>query len=435
MSESAFAAIKELASQNQFLSGGFLLMAGGFLMNWARKIPVAVKAAALRRFTTTVDVSSRDPAFWWVQKWLADQSFAKRSGALSASSKHDDDSGPQLCNPGSEGPPRPRILFTPAPGGHWLKYENRWLHVYRDRKEPGGGKVERFDMFQETLTLRLYSRDRSIARRLFEEARDHALPPEDKRATVFGVSYSDWQQVARSVLREHPTVVLAEGIMEDVLADVDEFRKSEAWYRDRGLPYHRGYLLHGEPGNGKTSLIASVAAHLRFNVAVLSLGNDQLDESKLRRLFSQLPSRTILVIEDVDRDLSAASNDGQVETHNNKLTFSAILNLLDGIGTPEGRILFMTTNHRDRLDPAMIRPGRVDREYELRNASEDQARRLFLRFFPGCDDRAVEFSAIVGDQEVSMASIQGHLLKHRDNSEKAAQAAWELVCENAEARS
>ena len=85
------------------------------------------------------------------------------------------------------------------------------------------------------------------------------------------------------------------------------------------------------------------------------------------------------------------------------MTFSGFLNALDGVASGEERIIFMTTNHVEKLDPALIRPGRVDLMEHIDDASPEQARRLFERFFGDSD------SADLSDGE--MAKLSNHLGK------------------------
>lgn len=113
------------------------------------------------------------------------------------------------------------------------------------------------------------------------------------------------------------------------------------------------------------------------------------------------------------------------------MTFSGFLNALDGVASSEERIVFMTTNHLDRLDAALIRPGRVDVLQMIDNASPSQARRLFCQFYSEPDveggvspDYSRDLESL-GDQlasildakrsegvVVSMASLQGHFIRH-----------------------
>jgi mitochondrial chaperone BCS1 len=104
-----------------------------------------------------------------------------------------------------------------------------------------------------------------------------------------------------------------------------------------------------------------------------------------------------------------------------------LLNALDGVSSREGRVLFLTTNHPERLDPALIRPGRVDRKVELGHATPDQARRLFVWFYRDSglstaelSREAERFASQVPANQFCMAAIQEHLLRHRRNPEAAA---------------
>src|SRR5262249_29490124 len=87
----------------------------------------------------------------------------------------------------------------------------------------------------------------------------------------------------------------------------------------------------------------------------------------------------------------------------------------------EGRILFLTTNHPERLDPALVRPGRVDRSFHLGNTTSGQARRLFAWFYGGgAHDAeiarlAIAFAGRISEGRVPMAAIQEHLLRYRDD--------------------
>lgn len=111
------------------------------------------------------------------------------------------------------------------------------------------------------------------------------------------------------------------------------------------------------------------------------------------------------------------------------VTFSGLLNSLDGVTSSEERIIFMTTNHRERLDPALIRPGRVDMKVLIDNASESQARQMFLRFFPGDESLADEFVKRIDlrTNKVSPAQLQGHFVIYRDNAPAAIDNAQSLI--------
>ncbi len=165
-----------------------------------------------------------------------------------------------------------------------------------------------------------------------------------------------------------------------------------------GIPYRRGYLLHGPPGSGKSSFIQALAGALNYDICVLNLSERGLADDKLIHLLSNTPERSFVLIEDVDAAFNKrvqTSADG----YQSSVTFSGFLNALDGVASGEERIIFMTTNHPERLDPALIRPGRVDLSVLINDASPKQVRRLFERFY-GRDETS-EVPVVVGAQEGS----------------------------------
>jgi len=105
------------------------------------------------------------------------------------------------------------------------------------------------------------------------------------------------------------------------------------------------------------------------------------------------------------------------------VSFSGLLNALDGVRSQEGRILFMTTNHREKLDPALLRPGRTDFHAKLDNASHNQMVNLFKRFNDiALDDdtnhQPEEFARSLPEGKLSVAKLQGHFMKYRGFPDK-----------------
>lgn len=217
------------------------------------------------------------------------------------------------------------------------------------------------------------------------------------------------------------SVILDKGIAESVVEDVRDFMASGEWYHRRGIPYRRGYLLYGPPGSGKTSFIQALAGELDYNICILNISENTLTDDRLNHLMNHIPNRSILLLEDVD----AAFNKREQSTeqgYTSGVTFSGLLNALDGVASAEECITFMTTNHPERLDPALMRPGRVDYKVLIGNATEYQVKRMFLRFYENEKELCEAFLSKyrkLNLHNVSTAQLQG-LFVYNKRDPKAA---------------
>jgi chaperone BCS1 len=153
----------------------------------------------------------------------------------------------------------------------------------------------------ETVTVTTLSRDRHLFSKLLAEARDLALRGQEGKLvirTAWGIEWKPFGQPRRK--RPLHSVVLDTGVSEKVEQDVKAFLQRRQWYADRGIPYRRGYLLHGPPGSGKTSYIQALAGSLSYDICLLNLSERGLGDDKLNHLLSNAPERSFILIEDVD---------------------------------------------------------------------------------------------------------------------------------------
>ncbi len=445
----------EQLSHNAFFSGGLSLMLIGSAVAFLRKLPGQILGFLDRRLSITVEIQDLDPAFRWLQVWLAKQPYARRARDLSLATtwvraeagsasgmgeSAEPEDGAIVFDPDEAGPSetacRVKFLLSPAPGTHVMLYRGRLLILYRYRRELqniGNGKS-----FQETLTIKLFGGTRALIEQLLDETRELASP-RSPGVSILTSRYDGWEPTSWQPKRPLESLVLADGVLEDILADLRAFSRSRSWYVERGVPYRRGYLLHGPPGNGKTTLVLAAAASQNLSVCVLNLSTRGLNDDGLRSMVDSVPPATLVLIEDVDCVFKSERSTNE----QTGVTLSGLLNALDGVSSREGRILFLTTNHPERLDPALIRPGRIDRRIELANATPEQARRLFLWFYRGCglgDQElprlADRFAARIPEGKVCMAAVQEHLLRHRAAPEAAAhEGAFEIQADAAESPS
>lgn len=238
-----------------------------------------------------------------------------------------------------------------------------------------------------------------------------------------------WRLVKRVQPRALSSIILREGITETIQKDIDEFIESREWYEDRGIPYRRGYLLHGPAGCGKTSFVKAISGQIGYDIYELQLSNLQLTDQNLNDLLSTIGERSILLFEDIDAVFTARPKDEETaevkdigplsfreSTRTTGITFSGILNAIDGVASEEDYIVFMTSNHVNKLDSSLIRPGRIDLKQLIDYPDEKQIAVYFKKFYPDCDDElASKFAKAVNDLKCnpSMSQIQGVFLKHK----------------------
>lgn len=412
-----FHALSE-ALHNQFLSGGLVLGIVGSLIALCRQLPGKFFAWLKRRLIVTVDVTNDDPIFEWLSLWLADHPYSRRARSLTARSRRDDYG--RIDRENSDD--LPDVVFTPAPGNHVFVYERRLVWLSRERETVKGDKADDFfsARHRETFQIRVLGRKQQVIRSLIEKARDAAIKARDSRVNVYIVSYGSWSRSDTKQMRALSTVILPGGIVDEVKSTIAEFLKSQDWYAERGIPWRLSFLFHGAPGSGKTSLIKALAGEFGMDLYSLNLGDPHLTDSKLISLLGEAKTGSVISLEDID---AAFAKREKGKDSDNGVTFSGLLNALDGAASKEGSIVFMTTNHKDVLDPALIRPGRADLHVEFDYATKEQARRLFAQFFPESSEQSAERFSAIASRKVTMAQIQGLLLQHKASPENAIRSA------------
>lgn len=217
--------------------------------------------------------------------------------------------------------------------------------------------------------------------------------------------------------------------------DLDRFIKRKEFYKRVGKAWKRGYLLYGPPGTGKSSLVAAMANHLKFDIYDLQLSQVD-DDATLRNLMVWTTNKSILVIEDIDccsglpnrrenievcSDDDQGSNGGDENWSASKISLSGLLNFLDGLWSSCGdeRIIIFTTNQKDKLDPALLRPGRMDMHIHMSYLTMPGFRVLASNYLDVSDDDDhpllfKEIESLIGNVNITAAQVGEEILRSED---------------------
>ena len=210
-----------------------------------------------------------------------------------------------------------------------------------------------------------------------------------------------WEDVYKRRKRKMESISL-NGKENEVLEDMKLFlsKETEEKYNILGIPYKKNYIFEGLPGTGKTSLIYAIASELSLDIAILNFKRD-FDDVKFMKAVQHIPEDTILVLEDIDVLFQERKNNDE---HKHGITFSGLLNVLDGLGHQDKLITIMTTNYMNRLDKALIRPGRIDYCLHFDYATKVQIKHMFMRFFPERNEECEELLAYIKKNKLKLTT-------------------------------
>jgi chaperone BCS1 len=296
----------------------------------------------------------------------------------------------------------PSICYTPAPYHlHHFIYKGCWIALRRQPYEniriPWAADMEKLHFYAAPWRTQ-------ALKSLLSDIQESSVEHDNRRIVIRRAvrlgSKFEWTDETTRKPRPLSTIITSHKQKEEIIGDLQNYLnpRTRQFYQSRGFPYQRGYLLYGPPGTGKSSLCLALAGLARLPIYLVSPSATGLEENSLASLFRSLPEQCIVLFEDIDQagirkrnsvmplshEHEETVEDGATraqEKGTNGITLSAILNVLDGVSAQEGRILFMTTNHIEDLDHALVRPGRVDMKVFLGHADQSAVQEQFLTVY------------------------------------------------------
>lgn len=378
--------------------GGSLVASGMYAL---KGVPSTLWSFLSWRYSTEVTLYNDDAAFEMVSEWLGANEYARRARKIRLTSKF------------SEDDQRDEIRTAPGAGTHLIWHESRPVIIKRWVDEKSSNVASQ--KLREGITIRTLGSTPDHARRIIAEIVDRQSGTGSKFVSVYLYRYS-WRLACRKEKRALESVVIPAVQRNRIVVDIERFRASREWYRERGIPYRRGLLFAGTPGCGKTSLVMALASHFSMRIYALNLGSMKSDDDLIEAVTS-VPENAILLIEDIDAaqrsrvPSEATKSDkgsGPTVAAEELVTLSGLLNAIDGVFSRDGRVLIMTTNHPEKLDPALKRPGRADRIETIGPIGPAEVREM-CRQFLGSNLAAERFAASV-KTPIRPADLQRDLL-------------------------
>ena len=213
---------------------------------------------------------------------------------------------------------------------------------------------------------------------------------------------NDWGSTPINVIKNKTNVFLSEKNSK-IFDSITKFHKSKKLYDTLSIAYKKGILLHGIPGSGKSSIVYAIAYEFKMNIYKVSLAG--MSNSELIKQIQGIPSKSIVLFEDIDTITSMLNRENGDDTDNKNKKIEAsvnletMLNILDGYTYLHECLIFCTTNHIDKLDPALIRCGRINEKYEFTYASQKQIKEM-LEYYG-----LVEIYAEYCDKQITTAEL------------------------------
>lgn len=434
-----------------------------------------------RFFTASVSINARDKLNREVLNWVGSEILTRQGTRVvtARSEKIESDAFYYRRTPEPridyDVAKRKPIQYLPTFGSTWFVHEWNVFIVRRVSANSSGmffvdtvpDEFAAAPEGTEPLVVMCLGRSVEPIKRFLDMCRDFAEKQRYHYVTIRASRshYDDesWETTILRPIRPIETIHFDENTKAEIIADVKNYLDpaTRRFYTERGIPYRRGYLMHGPAGTGKTSLSLAMAGLFRLELYLVHIPSVRGDQS-LEKLFTTLPPRCFVLLEDIDavgiknranlrrtedgdRDDDGEDGDDDDDEDRSRygspsrVSLSGLLNVLDGVASQEGRIVLMTSNYAEHLDRALVRPGRIDKMIYLGFISQRSAELMFRRMFAHdtntttikdntaystgkgpigedeLDKLAFSFRSCIKNNTFTPAQLQGYLLKYRQD--------------------
>ena len=414
--------LNDLSNQlqtNQFLTGGVILGAITTILYSLKSVPKIIWQAIHRKFYYTVTVEQLDDMYKYLQQWLnANYEHQLRSVRASfyrvkqTNEDEEDDGRVHSTIETSNSIKKNAINFHHYNDSFTIFYGYRVIFISNVKEKLDNANSPSNVFFDKYIIAGVFAK--KAINQLIQEVVKYNLSLEKKEnPKVFGNMFNSWRNKRNTSLRDIDNIFLPNQNKELLLSDIESFISNRDFYTQRGIPYRRSYLLYGPPGTGKSSLISAISKKLYRDI--YSMNMKAFDtESDFISMLHEIRPNSILLIEDIDSNFKGR------ETLT-KIDFSTFLNEMSGVSCRQDILVFITTNHRDELDAALVRSGRIDLAIEIGYAELNEVDAYFKYFF-GYDTGLTSLP-----DNIVMADIENICVRNKYNYNQAVRDLYSLV--------
>lgn len=365
--------------------GMWLLGAATYIV---RYIPNQISYLFNRYLTVSMTIANREQSYYHILNWL--------------------DKNKKMANPrtvrgrnGNWG--EGRLKLTPGLGHHYFRDGLRFYRLDRYKEKSDNSTHVKEELRLTTIGFKTAALVKFV----------ESCVPKDQAKSKPEIHIwkdGDWNYLQELSYRSLDSVVLKKGQKERILDFIKEFTQNQEWYERTGVPYRTGILFSGPPGTGKTTMVRALASNLERDLRIINCG--MMNDTTIMQALTEVPKNCLILLEDFDSiNATKKREDKDKGVDIFGVTLGGLLNAIDGVFSAEGRIIIATTNHPEKLDPALLRPGRFDLKEELGYTDSDMVNRIYKKFFPDQPDINVNIP-----KGISPAQIENCCLLNKNSA-------------------
>ncbi len=383
--------ISRYFQDNPALTSVLGLWSAALLTIVSKEIPDSIYRWIKRQIIVQIQIPCTEDDFFRIVNWLESKGYSTGTRAIRIT----------------------RSKVTAGVGIHYFIHEGR-LFVMTRRKEDNKLSYR----IREEIEIQTFGRSQAPLRRLIEAIRHF----ENGETTIISHWISEaWVRLNAQPIRRLNTVFIPDENKQLIHDSMKRFLEARSWYLMHGIPYRTGYCFYGPPGTGKTTLARAICGEFNLRLYILNLSS--FTDATFSEALANVEPGSVVLIEDIDcfheswvRD---SANSGQIyKPSKDSLTLSGLLNGIDGATCSDGTVFIYTTNRLEMIDPALLRPGRVDHVLYVGAHTPETFAQAMAAYYPGF---AVPEEVALG-AGLTPAQLQQQVMVHRGDPQAVLQA-------------